>query len=373
MPCAGEDGVVTLYRGGCFSEEEAVAKLADYAATYTDRTAWTQRADRIRRGLRTGLRLDKLPVRNALNPILRGVREMDGYTVENVAFESVPGFWVTGNLYRPTGGSGPYPGLLCPHGHWVDGRMRPDMQIRCAALARMGAVVFTWDLVGFGESDPVDHQNVHALRLSAWNAIRSVDFLLSLGDVDPERLAVTGASGGGTQTFLLAALDERIAVSVPTVMVSAHFYGGCVCESGLPIHKSAAHETNNVEISALFAPKPQLIVSDGQDWTKNTPRVEFPYIRNVYALYGAEDRVENAHFAEEGHDYGPSKRRAAYTFLARHLGLDLGRVRDADGAIAEDFVRLQEPKQLRVFNDQHPRPDHALKRGDEVIRQLDRR
>jgi dienelactone hydrolase len=355
-----------LCQGHYHSEEAAKEQLARFARSYSNLAEWKKRAKRIREGILRGAELLPMPKRCPLNPIVHSRREYDGYTVENVAFESLPGVFVTGSLYRPRKGKGPFAAVLCPHGHWGSsndyGRFRPDMQKRCATLARMGAIVFAYDMVGWGDWKKAgwQHNRPKVLKLQLWNCIRAVDFLVSLKEVDAKRIAVTGASGGGTQSFLLTAVDDRIAVSVPTVMVSAHFFGGCNCESGMPIHKSDTHETNNADIAALAAPRPQLLISNGKDWTKNTPKVEFPYIRNVYRLYGAQARVENVHLPDEGHDYGRSKRLGAYKFLAKHLGLSLDKVMKPDGSIDESFVVIEKQDDMYVFDDDHPRPKHAI-------------
>jgi uncharacterized protein len=358
-----------LCQGRYYTEAEGKAALEKFAATYSDRKSWEKRADRIRRGIWEGANLAGLPTNTHLKPIIHSKRTYQGYTVENVAFESLPGIFVTGNLYRPLASQKSYAAILSPHGHGPDPRFGESMQKRCATLARMGAIVLAYDMVGTGDSDQTIHKHPYALQLQTHNSRRAIDFLLSLPNVDPKRIGITGESGGGTQTFLLTALDKRIAVSVPVVMVSAFHFGGCVCESGMPIHKSTDHQTSNVEIAALAAPRPMLLVSDGKDWTSNTPEVEYPYIQNVYKLYGKEKLVQNHHLPTEGHDYGINKRKGVYPFLAQHLKLSLAKVINAQGEIDESFVKVEKPEVLRVFNAEHARPAYALM-GDEAVTKL---
>ncbi len=341
------------------TEDQGRIQLEGFRRTWHNRAEWEARAENIRRGILSGANLSPLPKRCPLNVRMWGRQEKKGYTVENVAFESVPGFYVTGNLYRPTRGSGPWPAMLCTHGHW-DGtpRISEMMQARCAGLSRMGVMAFAYDMVGYTDSTQVEHHDPNALTFQLWDSMRALDFLTSLPEVDAARLGCTGESGGGTQTFLLGAVDARLGLSVPVVQVSAHFFGGCICESGLPIHHSATHDTDNAEIAALFAPKPQCIISDGQDWTKNVPRVEFPYIRSVYEILGASNEVANVHFGGEGHDYGATKRQAMYRFAAQQWKLNAADADESDAMVPAET--------LRVFNAGHPRPSDAIQGGAAV-------
>ena len=362
-----------LCQGNYQTEQQAIEQLAQMAANYGNLKEWNARAARVRKQILIGSGLHPLPKRTPLNAVVHNKRTYEGYSVESAAFEARPGFFVYGNLYRPRESKGPHPAILCPHGHArgpEGGRYRSDQQYRCATLARMGAVVFSYDMVGFGDSLYLgwNHNHPQALTLQTWGSIRAVDFVQALQDVDDDQIGITGCSGGGTQTFLLAALDDRIRVSVPVVMVSAHFFGGCDCESGMPIHKTEELETNNAEIAALTAPRPQLLVSVGGDWTKNTPLVEYPYIRNVYDLSGKKSLVENAHFPNQQHGYQFLKRQAMYPFMVKHLKLNKKGVYDpATEVYDESKTVLETPEQMRVFNEARPLPEQALKPGSKVL------
>ena len=368
QPLSGQEPLLCM--GAHWSEDDANLMMKTFASKWDDLETWEKRADLIRQGIIEGMQLEKMPVAEGnFRPVIHSRREMDGYVVENIAIESFPGFWITGNLYSPSTPGEKNAAVLCPHGHAADKRFTADVQIRSAALARMGAIVFAYDMVGYGESQQVNHKIPIALVLQTYNSRRVLEYLLSRPDVDPSRIGMTGGSGGGTQTFILTAIDPRITVSVPAVQVSAHFFGGCVCESGMPIHNSGHHQTNNVEIAALCSHRPLLLISNGVDWTSNTTRIEYPYIQKVYALYHSEHRVENVHLPAEKHDYGPSKRAAAYNFLGHHLNLNRGAL-PYDNGYQEDFVKVLKADQLRVINKDHPLPPEILQGDDAVMSYL---
>jgi len=359
--------------GYYWTEAEGKEFLEKQRREYTTAEDWKRRAEKIRNQILKGTGLEKFPEKCPLNPIFGDKRTYEGYQVQNVAFESLPGVYVTGSLYTPANAAKNLPGILNTHGHWAElddyGRYRPDAQKRFAAMARMGAMVFAYDMIGYGQLAREHgwiHKHPEALKLQLWNSIRSIDFLLSIG-ADPERIAITGASGGGTQAFLLTAVDDRIAVSVPVVQVSAHFFGGCVCESGMQIHKTDNFQTNNVEIAACAAPRPMLVVSDGDDWTKNTPSVEYPHLQYIYGLFGKSQVVENAHLPADKHGYDYNKRVAVYPFLAKHLGLDVTKAVNPDGSLNEQNIVIEDIEALYPFDEKRPFPAHGIKTNDAVI------
>lgn len=322
------------------------------APRYASLDAWRQRAEYLREHVLASAGLLPMPEKTPLRPVVFGEVAHQGYTVSKVYFESLPGFFVTGNLYRPAG-NGPFPAILSPHGHWTYGRLEntPTASVpgRAINLARQGFVVFSYDMIGYNDSRQVPHTPSHTgdsrafggrreslwglslAGLQLWNSIRSVDFLESLPDVARDRIGATGASGGGTQTFLLAAVDDRIAAAAPVNMISLHMQGGCLCENlpGLRL------ETNNVEIAALIAPRPLLMVAATGDWTKNTLEAEYPAMRSIYALFDAEERVHAVRFEAE-HNYNRDSREAVYAWMARWLQREPADVRRIEQAFRPD-------------------------------------
>jgi dienelactone hydrolase len=330
-----------------------------------DRAHWANRAREIREQILVSCGLWPLPDRSPLRPQIFGRIDREGYSVEKVYFETYPGFYLAGNLYRPLGrGTGKFPGVLNPHGHWKGGRLEDTSDCsaaaRCIGFARQGMIAFSYDMVGYNDTRFTDSPtnrpfyeghsqfgtnrtdqlwSISLMGLQMWNSLRALDFLASLPDVNPQRLACTGESGGGTQTFMLGAVDDRLAAQAPVVMVSHSMQGGCVCENvpGLRV------EYSNMEIAAAAAPRPQLLVAATGDWTRMTLEIEGPAIAKIYALFGAGDRFRYERF-DFRHNYNQTSREAVYTWFGRWL-LDR-----ADGAVVKEQAYEKEADaDLRVF------------------------
>jgi len=354
------------------SVEEGKGQLAYLSSLYNDKTSWEKRKAELKQCLLSSLKLTKLPAKPSSQPVVSAIRKFDGYTVQNIAIETLPGLYVAGSLYRPAKMKGKVPVILNPDGHFAKGRYRDDCQYRCAMQARMGAMSFSYDLFGWdGESllqiESKDHRRSLVQSIQALHAIRILDYLLSLKEADAARVAITGASGGGSQTMLMSAIDERIKLSVPVAMLSSYHSGGCPCESGMGVH-TCGGGTNNAEIAAMIAPNPMLVVSDGKDWTQNVPKNELPFLQNIYRFYGKEDAVQNVHLATEGHDYGKSKRLAMYEFIAKHFGLNLSAVKNKANEIDESNVTIEKEDALKVFGPKgEDLPANALKGYENVV------
>lgn len=367
---------------------------------------WAKRADWVRTQVLVSQGLWPMPTKAPLKPVIHGKVERDDFTVERVYFESAPGFFVTGSLFRPKGKSGKLPGVLCPHGHWANGRFydagdaavrqqivvgaerfeisgRYPLQARCIQLARMGCVVFHYDMIGYADSQQISFAVAHrygdrrpemekpdawglfspqaesrllsVMGLQTLNSIAALDFLESLPDVDPKRLGVTGASGGGTQTFLLSAIDPRVAVEFPAVMVSTAMQGGCTCENCSLLRVG----TGNIELAGLFAPKP-LAMSGADDWTKEIMTKGLPELQKLYAMLGAKDNVKATAYLHFPHNYNQPSRALMYSWFNKHFQLGA-----AEPVVERDFQPLSQAE-LTVFDEQHPRPPG----GDDFERSL---
>ncbi len=320
---------------------------------YSTLAEWEARRTWLRRQILVAAGLYPLPPRTPLRSEVFGRIDRGDHTIEKVLIQPMPGFYLAGNLYRPVGVKGRAPGILSPHGHWKRGRLEDTDQVsvpgRCISLARQGFVVFSYDMVGYNDTRQMPHKfggkveqlwSFGPLGLQLWNSIRALDFLQSLPDVDETRIGVTGASGGGTQTFLLAAVDTRVKAAAPVNMISATFQGGCECENAPGLRIGAF----NAEIAALIAPRPLLLVSATGDWTANVPREEFPAIRGIYELFRRPGFVESVQM-DAGHNYNRASREAVYRFFAEHL------LRDGRGAsVSERPFEVPPERDLRVLN-----------------------
>ncbi len=329
---------------------------------YRTLAEWEVRKAHLRKQILAAAGLLPMPARTEMHPVIFGRLRHAGYTIEKVYLESLPGYYLCGNLYRPVGKAGKRPGVLLTQGHWTYGRLEnrenasaPTLGV---SLALQGFVAFSYDMTGYNDMIQTPHAfgspreqlwSFGPLGLQLWNSIRALDFLESLEDVDATKIAMTGASGGGSQTFLLTAVDGRVHYSAPVNMVSAYMQGGDFCENAPGLR----FDTSNPEIAAMMAPRPMLLVSATGDWTRHVPAEEFPAIRRIYELYGKGDAIENVHI-DAPHNYNAQSRAAVYKFFGRHV---LGR--GPQEVFEEKEIEMENLQDMLVFHGRSL-PDGAL-------------
>jgi dienelactone hydrolase len=309
---------------------------------YETRAEWEAHKAKLRKQILSATGLFPIPP-HATPPHAEvfGRLERKGYSVEKVLLETMPGYFVGGNLYRPLD-AGKHPAVLNAHGHWEYGRLENETLNSAPSfgisMARQGFVVFAWDMVGYNDTVQTPHDfgtpaeklwQFGPLQLQLWNSIRAMDFVTSLPDVDASNVGMAGPSGGATQTLLLAAIDDRVQFAAPANMVSTTMQGGDTCENSPGLRMN----TNTVEMAAMFAPKPLLLTSATGDWTSTTPEVEFPAVQQIYALYGAAGNVENVHI-DAPHNFNQANREAVYRFFNKHA-------RKQDTKYAEHGIKME--------------------------------
>jgi len=299
---------------------------------------WLSRRDVLKINLLKSLGLDPYPERTNLNVQRLGVVRRGGYRIEKVTFEPRHGFKVPAHLYVPENTVFPVPGILLACGHWLEnGKTEPDIQACCISLAKLGFVVLVFDPIGQGERGPRwrDHGHLETLLvglsqagLAVWEHIRALDFLSSLKEVDPNRIGMTGASGGGLYTVYASAIDERVRVMVPVCYVTsflpflksmrgANWNGGIDLCNQVPNIISYA---DMFDIVGLFAPRPLSIITATRDpqFTPEAAKDVFQKAATIYGFYGLKDSM--ALFEVDSvHGYDQKMREAAYGWFMRWL------------------------------------------------------
>ncbi len=306
------------------------------------------------------------PERTPLNLRTANSFTRQGYRVDNITYESQPGLLVSANLYIPTSGSGPFPGVLFQAGHSLEGKAATPYQKCCQALAKLGYVVLAPDPMGQGErrTGLSDGDEEHsrpgrlmllvgdtATRLQTWDAVRSLDVLASHPSVDAKRLASTGQSGGGTLTMFLAAVDDRLACAAVSCgntenVVNGNFFPpGATDDAEQNFVGGGPAGFDRWDTLYGLAPKPLWIAASARDYFGTySPRyledgrAEFARLREIYARLGRENAVEWYETAVP-HALSHDLRLRIYRFFDRHL-------KGGDGTVREEPPVTPEPEKL---------------------------
>ena len=343
------------------------AKLSD-ACLADIRTLddWKNRREEYRRQLLEMLGLDPLPSRSPLNPVVTGKVEHDEFTVENLHLQSRPGLYLTGNLFLPRKAEGRLPAILYVCGHagvkkdGISYGNKAFYQRHGEWFARNGYVCLVIDSLQLGEIEGIHHgtyrygmwwwmnRGYSPAGVEAWNCVRALDYLQSRPEVDPERLGVTGRSGGGAYSWWIAAIDDRIKAAVPVAGITDlenHVVDGCVeghCDCMFCVN---TYRWDYPIVAALIAPRPLLIGNTDSDSIFPLDGVirTFEKVRKIYRLYGAAEKVGVA-ITWGPHQDMQELQVPAMRWFNQHLQ---GSQRLVENAASN----LLEPEQLRVFKE----------------------
>lgn len=315
--------------------EERLARLEHP----TDRDAWKRAAPDLRKRLTTALGIDRLPKPQARNVRQVGTVDRGDYVIEKIVYETLPDCPVAAHVYRPKKVEGKLPAVLYPPGHsWAEGKSHPDGQALGASLARDGFVMLTYDPHGEGERGVSfrDHRRTELLLVGVcqeavpvFESRCALEYLLARPDVDPERVGITGESGGGYNTWMMMALEPRLAAGVPVVGTS-EFYEQLHVVRGLDWYMAREHchfvpglltFANNHEYVALAAPRPLLVVAADKDDSFRLPGIRkvVGYGRGLYKALGAPERLGYFEDLKTPHGYQKPKREAAHGWFRRWL------------------------------------------------------
>ena len=295
-----------------------------------------------------------------LQPKVLGVLQRDGYRVEKIIFQTMPGVWMTASAYVPDK-PGKHPALLAVHGHWRGARLDPVLQKRCIGPAKLGYFVLAVDAFGAGERGLTKklgeyHGEMVAATLlpagltlagiQVYENMRAVDYLLTRPEVDAKKIAITGASGGGNQTMYAGAWDDRFGAVVPVCSVGNYqAYLGtacCMCE----VVPGALRFTEEGGILGLTAPRGLMVINvtkDGVQFSIPEAKKSLAFASGVYKVYDKPNSVRHTTF-DWHHDYSQAMREALYGWLAKHLK------GEGDGSpIPDPPMKTEDPESLRCF------------------------
>ena len=296
-----------------------------------------------------------LPEKTPLNAKVTKTLEREGYRIENIVFESRPGYLVTGNLYLPTTRKGQVPGVIGTCGHSINGKAAEAYQSFAQGLARQGQACFLIDPVGQGErfqylneklgsrlgGGTSEHNQMGSAQALVgeflgtwfvWDAVRALDYLLTRSEIDPKNLGVTGNSGGGTQTTWLCGMEPRFTMGAPSCFVTTFRRHA---ENELPQDMEQcppsvlAQDLDHCDFLAAMAPKPVIILAQEKDFFDNRGSTEsYERLKKLYTLLGKPENIQ-LHIGPDPHGYSQSNREAMYRFFGKVTGIAAAAVEPA--------------------------------------------